>query len=158
MDRCNDKTLRYSTFRGLICSSKIILQSKLERMFKLEAICDYMPQRLTELETINNNELHGYGFQFTLNYMKNIDTGVIHRHDGEIRIGEYCWINAGTIVTKNTILPAHTIVARNSFVNKDYSPLGEYRIITGIPAKVHDGHVQRIFNLDIEQAYDRIFS
>ena len=56
------------------------------------------------------------------------------------------------------VLPAHTIVARNSFVNKDYSSEGEYRMLAGIPAKVHGGHVQRIFNWDMEHSYDKMFS
>ena len=83
-------------------------------MSRLEAARDYGPQgyqdwsytQITMNCTVMDTNLH---------YVKNIDTGVVHRSDGEIHIGEYCWINAGTVVTKGTVLPAHTIVARNKF-------------------------------------------
>ena len=31
-------------------------------------------------------------------------------------------------------------------------------MLAGIPAKVHGGHVQRIFNWDMEHSYDKMFS
>lgn len=92
-----------------------------------------------------------------LHYIKDIENGIIPRSDGAINLGEHCWINAGSIITKGAVLPNYTIVARNSFVNKDYSSFGEYRILAGSPAKALNGHYQRIFNWNIERALDKQF-
>lgn len=92
-----------------------------------------------------------------MHYVKNIETGEIPRSEGNIKIGRNCWINAGSIITKGAVLPDYTIVARNSFVNKDYGSYGEYRILAGSPAKALKGHYQRIFNWNIERTLDKQF-
>ena len=92
-----------------------------------------------------------------MHLVKNIETGEIAKPYGEILIGNNCWINPGTVVTKGTVLPNYSIVARNSFVNKDYSSLGENLFLVGAPAKPTQAKVQRIFSLKEEQRLFKIF-
>lgn len=93
-----------------------------------------------------------------MHYVKNIETSIIPRSEGDINIGRNCWINAASIITKGSVLSDYTIVARNSFVSKDYTSNGEYRILAGSPAKVLNGHFQRIFNWDLEKGFDKQFN
>lgn len=104
--------------------------------------------RITGNCTIMNSNMH---------YVKNIDTGTITRNDGMVRIGAYCWINSGTTITKGTVIPDYSIVARNSFLSKDYSLYGGNAFIVGSPAKVKSNNVQRIFDLEKEKEMNEFF-
>lgn len=81
-----------------------------------------------------------------MHYVKDIETGFIARNRQPITIGSNCWINSGTVVTKGAIIMNYSVVARNSFLNKDYSSYGENAFIVGSPGKVVNNKVQRIFN------------
>lgn len=74
-----------------------------------------------------------------------------------IYIGDYCWIGNRTTISKGTNLPNYTIVASNSLVNKDYSSIGPYHLLTGIPAIPKVKNVRRVFNAQLEKDYDREF-
>ena len=54
---------------------------------------------------------------------------------GEIVIGEGCRFNH-SLLMKGCRLPAHTIVASGSLVNKDFTPHGEHILIAGTPAQL----------------------
>lgn len=83
-----------------------------------------------------------------MHFVKNIDTGVVANYKGSIKIGESCWINAGTIVTKGTVVPDYCISARNAYLNKDYSEYGSNLFLVGSPAKPTSSKVQRIFTIE----------
>ncbi len=105
--------------------------------------------RITGNCTIMNSNMH---------YVKNIDNGIVKRPWGKIVIGKYCWINGGTVVTKGTVIPDYSIVARNSFLNKDYSTSGESNLfIVGSPAKVTSARVERIFIRANERRFSEYF-
>jgi acetyltransferase-like isoleucine patch superfamily enzyme len=72
-----------------------------------------------------------------VHYTKNIVTGEIRNNTKEIIIGNYCWIVMRSVISKGAVLPDYTIVARNSFVNKDFSN-SEYTSIflAGSPARI----------------------
>ena len=56
---------------------------------------------------------------------------------------------------KGTYLPAYTIVASNSLVNKNYKEMGEHCMIGGIPAKFITNGVERLLLNDKE--IDKLF-
>lgn len=82
-----------------------------------------------------------------MHFVKNIETGVVANYKGPISIGENCWINAGTIVTKGAVVPDYSISARNTYLSKDYSEYGCYLFLVGTPAKPLKSKVQRIFSV-----------
>lgn len=92
-----------------------------------------------------------------MHYVKNIETGMIAPRHGTIMIGTNCWINAGAVITKGTVLPNYSIVARNSFLNKDYSDCGENAFFAGNPAKLKSNSVQRIFSQRKEGELNKFF-
>lgn len=53
---------------------------------------------------------------------------------GAVVIGSKCWLSMKTIVLKNTVLPAGSVVAANSLLNKAY--LIPNYLLAGSPAKV----------------------
>jgi len=77
---------------------------------------------------------------------------------GPIVIGQRCWLNPGTVVSKNAVVPDYTITGRNSLVNKDYSEqYTSHAFIAGAPAKPVSYHVQRIFSNQMEGDLRRYF-
>jgi acetyltransferase-like isoleucine patch superfamily enzyme len=72
-----------------------------------------------------------------VHYTKNIVTGEVRNNIKEIIIGNYCWIVMRSVISKGAVLPDYTIVARNSFVNKDFSNTEHKSIfLAGSPAKI----------------------
>lgn len=53
--------------------------------------------------------------------------------EGEVIIGNHCWIGANSIIMPNVELGEFCVVAANSFVNKSFEA---YSIIGGNPAKL----------------------
>lgn len=92
-----------------------------------------------------------------MHYVKNIETGIIAKKQGKIHIGKNCWINQSSIITKGTFLPDFSIVARGSFLNKDYTSYGTNLFLVGSPAVVSKNKVQRIFNIEKEKALNEYF-
>lgn len=86
-----------------------------------------------------------------MHIIKNVDTGIVKKPWGPILIGESCWINSGTVVSKGTVVPNYSITARNAFLNKDYSEFGTHLFLVGSPAKVSSSKVQRIFGHSMER-------
>lgn len=93
-----------------------------------------------------------------MHYVKNLETGVIAMPSGEIKIGSQCWINAGTTITKGTVVPDGCIVARGSFLSKDYSGAGNNSFLAGAPAMVKSAKLQHIFDTQEEIALREYFA
>lgn len=53
--------------------------------------------------------------------------------EGNVKIGNHCWIGANSIIMPGVDLGDFCVVAANSFVNKTFDP---YSIIGGNPAKL----------------------
>ena len=93
-----------------------------------------------------------------MHFIKDIETGRIGRVTGPIVIGQRCWLNPGTVASKNAVVPDYTITGRNSLVNKDYSEqYTSHAFIAGAPAKPVSYHVQRIFSNQMEGDLRRYF-
>ncbi len=92
-----------------------------------------------------------------MHFVKNIDTGVVANYKGPIVIGESCWINVGTIITKGAVVPDYSISARNAYLSKDYSEYGTNLFLVGSPAKPTSSKVQRIFSIEKQQELSDYF-
>lgn len=92
-----------------------------------------------------------------MHFVKNISTGKIAQKTGSIFIGNNCWINYSSVITKGAYIPSYSIVARNSFVGKNLKDEGENLFIAGMPAKVINHDVQRIFDYDREAELSDFF-
>lgn len=93
-----------------------------------------------------------------VHFVRNITTGIVKKNFGEILIGRYCWINYGTVVSKSTVLPDYCIVARNSYLSKDYSQevtIGSF--LAGSPAVVKAKNLVRIFSRQSEVELQKYF-
>ena len=104
--------------------------------------------RITSNCTIMDSNMH---------YVKDIESGFIAKAWGKIEIGNYCWINQGSTITKGTVIPDFSIVARGSYLNKDYSLKGPNAFIVGCPAIIKNNKLQRIFNTIKEEELSRFF-
>lgn len=92
-----------------------------------------------------------------MHFVKNIDTGIVANYKGPIKIGESCWINAGSIVTKGAVVPDFSISARNAYLSKDYSEYGTNLFLVGSPAKPTSSKVQRIFTVEKQRELREYF-
>ena len=52
-----------------------------------------------------------------------------------IFVGEHCWLACRCMIMKGTYIPTYSIVAANSFLNKDYTIDGDSSLFAGQPAK-----------------------
>lgn len=88
----------------------------------------------------------------------NTDTLNVTRNKQPIVIGRYCWIACKTFVKKGVVLPDYTIVASaNAVLTKDYSDIGEYCVLGGVPAKVIGRGIRRIYNWKAEARLKEYF-
>ena len=92
-----------------------------------------------------------------MHFVKNIDTGVVANYKSPIKIGESCWINAGSIVSKGAVIPDFSISARNAYLSKDYSQYGTNLFLVGSPAKPSSSKVQRIFTVEKQREFREYF-
>ena len=84
-------------------------------------------------------------------------SGKTKRHTGIVVLGESCFIANRVTINKGTVLPNFTIVAANSFVNRDFTQYGEAPTIGGLPAKFIRQGMRRIMNLKKEREIDAFF-
>jgi acetyltransferase-like isoleucine patch superfamily enzyme len=111
------------------------------------AIGDYT--RIVALCSIMDTNVH---------FVKDIKTGVVKKHIAPISIGNNCWINSNSIITKGVVLPNYCITSQNSFLNKDYSKICDpHTFLAGSPAKPIAYNVQRIFDFEEEQKLKKQF-
>ncbi|MDD2583304.1 MAG: hypothetical protein PHR66_15060 [Desulfuromonadaceae bacterium] len=93
-----------------------------------------------------------------IHYVKNINTGIIKKNTAPITIGNYCWIVMRSVISKGAVLPDYSIVARNSYVNKDYSVGGKIGLfLAGSPAREIVAPVQYIPYLEKEGILNNYF-
>lgn len=93
-----------------------------------------------------------------IHFVKNINTGIIKKNTAPIIIGKYCWIVMRSIISKGTVLPDYTILARNSYANKDYSHYGKIGLfLAGSPAREIISPIQYIPYLAKEQLINEYF-
>ena len=79
----------------------------------------------------------------TLHPMMNKETGVHYQKTGPVIIGNYNSFSNRISIMPNTTTPDHCVIASNSLCNKDYTHLGKYILIGGIPAKLIKGNYAR---------------
>lgn len=92
-----------------------------------------------------------------MHFVKNIDTGIVANYKAPIIIGENCWINYGTVISKGAVVPDYSISARNSYLSKDYSAHGTNLFLVGSPAKPTPSKVQRIFTIEKQRKLAEYF-
>lgn len=92
-----------------------------------------------------------------MHYVKDISTGKIAQNTGSIIVGEYCWINYGSVITKGAVIPSYSIVGRYSFIGKSFKDEGENLFLAGAPVKVINHNVQRIFDYTRESEIREFF-
>ena len=83
--------------------------------------------------------------------------GKVRPKEGEIKIGDYCWIGNNTTISKGCILPNNTIVAAKSLVSKNYTDEGENCLLAGSPAKVKRTGITRLYNRELEDTIQKYF-
>lgn len=90
---------------------------------------------------------------FNSHFIENLNTKKISTIYKPVWIGEYCWIGNRTTIMPGTILPDRTIVCSNSLLNKNYKIQGlqMYSLIGGIPAKLINTGLKRIYNTSMEK-------
>lgn len=97
-------------------------------------------------------------FDTNFHFMRNIETGRIDRRDGEVIIGDYCWIGNRTTISKGARLPDYSMVAGNSLVNKDFvSSNVKYPLLVGQPAKIVNSMRARIYDSLEEEKIEHFF-
>jgi len=68
--------------------------------------------------------------------MMDTSSGEYYPMSGPIAIGNYNSFSNRISIMPNTKTPDHCVVASNSLCNKDYTSLGNYVLLGGIPAKL----------------------
>ena len=97
-------------------------------------------------------------FDTNFHYIRNIETGRVDRRDGEINIGDYCWIGNRVTLSKGTRLPNYSTVSSNSLVNKNFVESNiQYPLLAGLPAKIVSSMRVRIFDALEEEKIELFF-
>ncbi|BBD44461.1 Hypothetical protein PEIBARAKI_4454 [Petrimonas sp. IBARAKI] len=91
----------------------------------------------------------------SFHYVENLLDGEIKPLTKPIVIGNNVWIGNRTTISKGAILPDYTIVASNSLVNKDFTSIGENCLIAGLPAKLKQQNIRRIFDNKEQKELDK---
>ena len=84
-----------------------------------------------------------------------INIGVLKYRNSTVFLDHNVWVANSCSIMRGSFLPAYTVVASNSLVNKNYSEIGEHCMIGGIPAKLITKGVERL--LVRESAVDKLF-
>lgn len=114
---------------------------------------------LDEISIGNNTRITGncVVMDCNMHFIKNIDKGTIANYKAPITIGDNCWINYGTVISKGAVIPNYCITSRNSLVSKDFSEFGDNLFLVGAPAKPASSRVQRIFSIEKQREYADYF-
>lgn len=84
-----------------------------------------------------------------------INKGKLAYRNAPVALEHNVWVANSVSIMKGSYLPAYTIVASNSLVNKNFSEIGEHCLIGGIPAKFITDGVERLLLEDSE--VDKLF-
>lgn len=88
----------------------------------------------------------------------NTESHNVARNKQPIIIGRYNWLACKTFVKKGVKTPDYTIVASaNAVLTKDYSEIGEYCVLGGVPAKRIGQGIRRIYNYKAESELREYF-
>ena len=79
-----------------------------------------------------------------------INNGKIKYRDAPVHLGRNVWLANGVSIMKGTCIPAYSVVASNSLVNKDFTEVGERCLFGGVPAKCLKQNVERLMLNDSE--------
>lgn len=107
--------------------------------------------------TIGDKCRFGWNVQIldtSFHYM--INKGKISFRHAPVVLEHNVWVANSVSIMKGAYLPAYTVVASNSLVNKNFSEIGEHCLIGGIPAKYITNGVERLLLKDAE--VDKLFS
>lgn len=96
-----------------------------------------------------NVQILDTGFHYMINKGK-----LAYRH-APVILEHNVWIANSVSIMKGTYLPAYTVVASNSLVNKNFSEMSEHCLIGGIPARYITNGVERLLLVDSE--VDKLF-
>ncbi len=97
-----------------------------------------------------NTQIVDSDFHYTLN------NGKIKHRNSPVYFGKNVWLANSVSIMKGTLLPANSVVASNSLVNKDFSASGERCLFGGTPAKLLKHNVERLLHKDSE--IDKLFN
>ena len=107
--------------------------------------------------TINDNCRIGWNTQiFDTGFHYMVNKGKLAYRNAPVVIENNVWVGNSVSIMKGSYLPAYTIVASNSLVNKNFKEMGEHCLIGGIPAKYITNGVERLLLLDGE--IDKLFN
>jgi acetyltransferase-like isoleucine patch superfamily enzyme len=107
--------------------------------------------------TVNDNCRFGWNTQiFDTSFHYMVNKGKLTYRNAPVVIENNVWAGNGVSIMKGTYLPAFTVVASNSLVNKNYKEMGEHCMIGGIPAKYITNGVERPLLKDKE--IDKLFN
>lgn len=105
---------------------------------------------------IGDNTRIGWESQvFDTNFHYTLCHGRISRINKPVIINHNVWIGNRVTVSKGAILPAFSVVAAMSLVNKDFSNNGEACLFGGVPAKYITDDIKRL--LGVEPLFSRLF-
>lgn len=97
-------------------------------------------------------------YDTSFHYIESLDpTKEIKPLTKPIAIGDRVWIGNRTTVSKGAVIPSDTIVASNSLVNKDFSDMGPYCMLAGMPAEIKSKGIKRIFDSKRQAQLDKQF-
>lgn len=91
-----------------------------------------------------NVQILDTGFHYMIN------KGKIAFRNAPVVLEHNTWVANSVSIMKGTYLPAYTVVASNSLVNKSFREIGEHCLIGGIPAKYITHGVERLLLRDSE--------
>lgn len=107
--------------------------------------------------TINDNCCIGWNTQiFDTGFHYMVNKGKLAYRNAPVVIENNVWVGNSVSIMKGSYLPAYTIVASNSLVNKNFKEIGEHCLIGGVPAKYITNGVERLLLLDGE--IDKLFN
>lgn len=105
---------------------------------------------------IGNNVLIGWNTQIVdSDFHYTVNNGKIKYRTKPVLLNQGVWIANGVSIMKGTNIPAFSVVASNSLVNKDFSDCGESCLIGGLPAKLISNDVKWLRLRDSE--VDKLF-
>lgn len=97
-------------------------------------------------------------FDTNFHYTRDIETGIVNPQNAPVYIKEGCWIGNRTSIMKGTVLPAYTIVASNSLLNKDYSSIiDSFSLLGGQPAKLLKKGIARVYDYKLYEQLESHF-
>jgi len=92
-----------------------------------------------------------------LHYMVDVERHRVVNHKKKIVIGAHSWLTNSVTVYGGAVLPAYSVVASGTVLNKDLSGLGENHILGGMPCKVISTGLRLVNNYEKERELDRFY-